>query len=113
VGRSWCPTSGRQGQPFRYRLLYAGEGESGVRFVAGLKSIEQLRQEARQLGLADSDTPSRPESELCAEKRHFVGASRNGRHEGQNPANDGTPRKSEPNPLTSRVPGKNHVPANG
>ena len=44
------PLTGRQGQPFRYRLLYDGQAPKGQRFLAGLKSVEKLRQEARQMG---------------------------------------------------------------
>jgi hypothetical protein len=46
------PLSGRFGQTFRYQLVYDPEqaDESG-RFLAGLKSVEQLRQEAQLSGI--------------------------------------------------------------
>ena len=46
-----APLSGRFGQAFRYQLLYDPEqaDESG-RFLAGLKSVEQLRREAQLIG---------------------------------------------------------------
>jgi len=89
------PISGRQGQPFKYRLLYEGEGETGERFLPGLKAVEQLRQEAERLGLLTTDNasqnvgcsvtlPSRENTELRGEKMHFEGASLNGSHEVEN-----------------------------
>lgn len=81
------PLAGRQGQPFRYRLLWDGQGENGGRFLAGLKSVEQLRQEAERLGLL-TESASRPSAELRGrktplrgEKRNFEGTSLNGSHE--------------------------------
>jgi hypothetical protein len=86
------PLSGRQGQPFRYRLLYDGQGDGGQRFLAGLKSVEQLRQEGRKLGLV-FDSTSGPSAELRgqklqlrAEKANFGGASLNGSHEVKPPS---------------------------
>ena len=43
------PLSGRFGQTYQYRLLYTPTDEPG-RFLAGLKSVEQLRQEANLAG---------------------------------------------------------------
>jgi DNA primase catalytic core len=43
------PLSGRFGQTYQYRLLYAPTDEPG-RFLAGLKSVEQLRQESNLAG---------------------------------------------------------------
>jgi hypothetical protein len=42
------PVSGRFGQTYQYRLLYTPSQEPG-RFLAGLKSVEQLRREANGL----------------------------------------------------------------
>jgi DNA primase len=42
------PLSGRFGQTYQYRLLYVPTDEPG-RFLAGLKSVEQLRKEAASL----------------------------------------------------------------
>ena len=70
------PLAGRQGQPFRYRLLWDGQGENGGRFLAGLKSVEQLRQEAGGLAswlvrrLRGGKPTSRRKREL---RGHFVG----------------------------------------
>jgi DNA primase catalytic core len=52
------PLAGRFGQTFQYRLLYdpAQEDESG-RFLAGLKSVEQLRQEANLAGVLSDLAP--------------------------------------------------------
>jgi DNA primase len=43
------PLSGRFGQTYHYRLVYSPTDESG-KFLAGLKSVEQLRQEASLAG---------------------------------------------------------------
>ena len=77
------PLSGRQGQPFQYRLLYRGEGEEGGRFLLGLKTVEQLRLEARQLvfGFEPPLSASRLNLELRGEKTSFEGTSLNGSHE--------------------------------
>jgi DNA primase catalytic core len=52
------PLAGRFGQTFQYRLLYdpAQEDESG-RFLAGLKSVEQLRREANLAGVLSDLAP--------------------------------------------------------
>ena len=65
------PLSGRQGQPFRYRLLYDGQGEGGDRFLSGLKSVEHLRREAGQLGLLTEEAASREKVNFEDRKRHF------------------------------------------
>jgi hypothetical protein len=82
------PLSGRQGMPFRYRLLWDGQGGTGERFLPGLKSAEQLRQEAVKLGFEPSLATSRPKIELRGtktplrgEKRNFEGTSLNGSNE--------------------------------
>jgi DNA primase catalytic core len=54
------PLSGRFGQTYQYRLLYAPTDEPG-RFLAGLKSVEQLRQEAN---LAPQNTHLAPTSQV-------------------------------------------------
>ena len=63
------PLAGRQGQPFRYRLLYDGQAQGGQRFLAGIKSVEQLRREARQVGFEVSGPASGAKTEL---RGHFV-----------------------------------------
>jgi DNA primase catalytic core len=75
------PLSGRQGQPFRYRLLYDGQGQSGQRFLAGIKSVEQLRREARQIGFEVSEPTSRAKIQLRGEKTDFEGTSLSTFHE--------------------------------
>jgi DNA primase catalytic core len=81
------PLAGRQGQPFRYRLLWDGQGESGGRFLPGLKSVEQLRQDAEKLGMAFEQggcrlrLPSSRKIQLRGEKVNFEGTSLNGSHE--------------------------------
>jgi len=75
------PLTGKQGQPFRYRLLYDGQGEGGQRFLTGLKSVEQLQREAGTLGLVAGEPASRPRMELRGEKTGFAGGSLNGLHE--------------------------------
>jgi DNA primase catalytic core len=81
------PLAGRQGQPFQYRLLYRGEGEEGGRFLLGLKSVEQLRREARQLafGFEAETATSRENFELRGGKNNFEGGSLNGSHEVKSP----------------------------
>ena len=98
------PLAGRQGQPFRYRLLYDGQGQNGERFLAGLKSLEQLRREAGRLGLVTSEsgeqagghsaslpassrkTELRGQKEpLRGEKTNFEGTSLNGSNEVKTP----------------------------
>jgi hypothetical protein len=51
------PLSGRFGQTYQYRLLYAPTDEPG-RFLAGLKSVEQLRQEANLAGVLTHLAPT-------------------------------------------------------
>jgi len=75
------PLAGKQGQPFRYRLLYDGQGESGQRFLTGLKSVEQLQREAGTLGLVAGEPASRPMTELRGKKTSFAGGSLSGLHE--------------------------------
>ena len=50
------PLSGRFGQTYQYRLLYAPTDEPG-RFLAGLKSVEQLRQESNLAGVLGNLAP--------------------------------------------------------
>jgi hypothetical protein len=75
------PISGRQGQPFKYKLLYQGEGETGERFLPGLKPLEQLRQEAERLGLLAAAEVRAPAHLLRGDKHNFEAASLNGSHE--------------------------------
>jgi hypothetical protein len=49
--------SGRFGQTYQYRLLYSPSDEPG-RFLAGLKSMEQLRQEANLAGHSPNLAPT-------------------------------------------------------
>jgi DNA primase catalytic core len=79
------PLSGRQGQSFRYRLFYDGQGGNGQPFLAGLKSVEQLRQEAGRIGLVSGEPASRTATEVRGAKpklrgdaANFAGASLNG-----------------------------------
>jgi DNA primase catalytic core len=50
------PLSGRFGQTYQYRLLYTPTDEPG-RFLAGLKSVEQLRKEANLAGILPNLAP--------------------------------------------------------
>ena len=78
------PLAGRQGMPFRYRLLWDGQGEAGERFLPGLKSVEQLRQEAQRVGQGGfeaSEPASRAKIPLRGEKRNFEGTSLSGSNE--------------------------------
>jgi len=46
------PLSGRNGQTYQYRLLYEPEHhEQGGKFLAGIKSVEQVRREANLAGI--------------------------------------------------------------
>ena len=46
------PLSGRNGQTYQYRLLYEPEQhEQGGKFLAGIKSVEQIRREANLAGI--------------------------------------------------------------
>jgi hypothetical protein len=56
------PLSGRFGQTYQYRLLYTPADEPG-RFLAGLKSVEQLRQEANLAGVLTNLAP--PKGDLA------------------------------------------------
>jgi hypothetical protein len=107
------PLSGRQGQPFQYRLLYRGEGEEGGRFLMGLKTVERLRQEARQLvfGFEPPLAASRPNFALRGEKTEFEGASLNGSREVE-PGPTPGPSAVLPTPApASRQNGGNMYPA--
>ena len=46
------PVAGRNGQQFQYRLVWDGQGKDGERFVLGLKTVEELRNEANLLGFS-------------------------------------------------------------
>ena len=52
-----APLSGRQGLTYRYRVLSRPGSETG-RFLAGLKSVEQVRQEASFAGLLRPFAPT-------------------------------------------------------
>jgi DNA primase len=54
-----APLSGRFGVAYHYRLLAHGSQESG-RFLAGLKSVEQLRHDANLAGIACNLASSSP-----------------------------------------------------
>jgi hypothetical protein len=82
------PLCGRQGQPFRYRLLYDGQGDDGQRFLAGLKSVDQLQKEAELLGWrcgvrnpAPGSSTSRDFSALRGDCQNFEGTSLDQFHE--------------------------------
>lgn len=101
------PLAGRQGQPFRYRLLYDGQGQSGQRFLAGLKSVEQLRREACQVGFEVSGSASRAKIQLRGEKRNFEGTSLNPFHEVEPASRPDKPRVlSDPAPTSSLLAGE-------
>jgi len=52
------PLAGRFGQAFRYQLLYdPDQADESGRFLAGLKSVEQLRQEANLAGILPNLAP--------------------------------------------------------
>jgi DNA primase catalytic core len=70
------PLGGRHGAVFTYRLLDDGRGDG---LVLGLKSVEQLRQEAEKIGLTSSDF-----NKLRGTNRHFEGTSRVEKHEVKN-----------------------------
>jgi DNA primase catalytic core len=107
------PLTGKQGQPFRYRLLYDGQGESGQRFLTGLKSVEQLQREAGTLGLVAGEPASRPTAELRGKKTSFAGASLNGLHEVKASPQAGKSRVARNGATTSSLlPGKTY-PVNG
>jgi hypothetical protein len=101
------PLAGRQGQPFRYRLLYDGQGQGGQRFLAGLKSVEQLRREARQVGFEVSGPASRAKIQLRGEIRNFEGTSLSGSHEVEPASHPDKPRVlSDPAPTSSLLAGE-------
>lgn len=112
------PLAGRQGQPFRYRLLYDGQEQSGQRFLAGLKSVEQLRHEAQRVGIAadpaelngvQAQPASRVKMELRGQKEHFEGTSLNRSHEVE-PASQPDKTKVFSNPApTSRLFAGEHI----
>ena len=71
------PLSGRFGQTFQYRLLYAPSQEPG-RFLAGLKSVEQLRVESNLAGVLPN---------LAPQKANLAPPSQVEKREVQRPAN--------------------------
>jgi DNA primase catalytic core len=103
------PLSGRQGQPFRYRLLYDGQEQSGQRFLAGIKSVEQLRREARQVGFEVSEPTSRAKMQLRGEKTNFEGTSLNAFHEVEPAAKPDPSRVLNDSPPTSRQLAGEHI----
>jgi len=105
------PLSGKQGQPFRYRLLYDGQGEEGQRFLSGLKSVEQLRREAETLGLMASETTSSRKIQLRGQKPDFAGASLNGSHEVEPAPKADETRLLRNRPATSRRLAGELIPA--
>jgi hypothetical protein len=113
------PLAGKQGQPFRYRLLYDGQGEGGQRFLTGLKSVEQLRQEARRIGLATGETSSTPgqlrgqKEPLRGEKMDFEDTSLNRSHEVKTPPQAGKARAARNGATTSSVLPQKTYPVNG
>lgn len=74
------PLCGRFGQTYQYRLLYTPTDEPG-RFLAGLKSVEQLRQEA--IGLCGSHLAG-VLGNLAPQKGHLAPTSHMPRCEVQN-----------------------------
>jgi len=114
------PLAGRQGQPFRYRLLYDGQGEDGERFLAGIKSVEQLGREAGRIGLASGEATSRGKSELRGqktplrgEKTNFEGTSLNRSNEVKPPSQPVKSRVLRNEPGTSSVFPGDIYPVNG
>jgi hypothetical protein len=113
------PLAGKQGQPFRYRLLYDGQGEGGQRFLTGLKSVEQLRQEAGRIGLASGETSSatgqlRGQKEpLRGEKTDFEGTSLSRSHEVKPSPQAGKTRATRNGATASSVLPENIYPVNG
>jgi DNA primase catalytic core len=113
------PLSGRQGQPFRYRLLYDGQGESGDRFLSGLKSVEQLQREAEKLGMVLEKGGCRPrllrgqKTPLRGEKTNFEGTSLNRSNEVKPSSPAVKSRVLRNGPGTSSVLPGNTYPVNG
>jgi DNA primase len=75
------PLSGRRGQCFSYRLAWEGEGLEGERFLLGLISVEELRQQAKVVGLSNEQGGSKTEqgglkSEVVGLKMNLEGSSR-------------------------------------
>jgi len=103
------PLSGRQGQPFRYRLLYDGQGQSGQRFLAGIKSVEQLRQEARQVGFEVYEPASRAKIQLRGENTNFEGTSLSTFHEVEPPPKPNPSGVLSDSPPTSRQLTGEHI----
>ena len=107
------PLAGRQGQPFRYRLLWDGQGEAGERFLPGLKSVEQLQREAERLGFVLSGPTSRAESQLRGGKRNFAGTSLDGSHEVEPAPQPDKSRGLRNRGSTSRRLAEEAIPVNG
>jgi DNA primase catalytic core len=109
------PLAGRQGQPFRYRLLYDGEAQAGERFLAGIKSVDQLQQEAATLGMVLAESgcrsrlPSRAKIPLRAENGTFEGASLNASHEVEPAPQPGKSRALSNGVPTSRQLAGEHI----
>ena len=45
------PCGGRQGAEYKYRLYWDGRGRNGERFLLGLKPVEEIRKQAKLLGI--------------------------------------------------------------
>jgi hypothetical protein len=97
------PLSGRFGQTYQYRLLYAPTDEPG-RFLAGLKSVEQLRQESNLAGVL-TDGPCG--THLAPQNGHLAPTSQVQKCEVQNgvPANNDRALTNHPANLAP-FPGK-------
>lgn len=104
------PLAGRQGQPFRYRLLYDGQMQAGQRFLAGIKSVEQLRQQAQRVGIAmDQTQTSRVKIQLRGEKEHFEGTSLSAFNEVELTPQPHKQRVLSDTATTSRLLGGEHI----
>ena len=107
------PLSGRFGQTFRYRLLYdpAQAAESG-RFLAGLKSVEQLRQEAQLIGPCGTHLAGILPN-LAPQNGHLAPTSQVGKREVQPTAKPHESRRlPQPVPNLAPVAGA-HIKVNG
>jgi len=71
------PLCGGYGSAFRYRLLVAPDViRSGTRLMPGLKSVEQLRQEANLAGIGgESPNLAAPNGNLAGQNGHLAATS--------------------------------------
>jgi len=92
---------GRQGQLYRYRLVYLREDGAASRCWAGIKPVEQIRREAEAAGLMASNFEQNGQLRATSLKPS---------HEVEKPARPVNKRKPKPHRKTSGASGRKGTP---